>query len=64
MEHSLIYRYCEPDSRISLFRMLYLLLTVETGSAKYYFAWGIGQAAACCVGISYNGLDENKNAKW
>jgi len=47
-----------------IYRLLYVLLAVETGSSKYYFAWGIGQAAACAVGISYNGLDENKNPKW
>jgi len=46
------------------YRLLYILICVELGTSKYYFAFSIGEAAANIVGISYNGKDENGNAKW
>jgi len=47
-----------------LYRVLYIIFTVETGSAKYYYAWFMGEAAANTIGITFNGLDANGEAKW
>jgi len=54
----------EFGEKSMLYKMLYIILSVETGSGKYYFGWGMGEAAATCIGISFNGLDSNGNAKW
>jgi len=46
------------------YRMFYILLAVEIGFSKYYFAWSMGEAGANVVGISFNGFDANGQAKW
>jgi len=46
------------------YRLLYILVCIELGTAKYYFAFSMGEAACNIVGISYNGKDSNGIAKW
>jgi len=46
------------------YRLFYLLVCCELGTGRYYFAFSMGEAACNIVGISYNGKDENGNARW
>eukprot|EP01095_Lingulamoeba_sp_RSL-Kostka_P013400 TRINITY_DN5556_c0_g1_i1.p1 TRINITY_DN5556_c0_g1~~TRINITY_DN5556_c0_g1_i1.p1 ORF type:complete len:491 (+),score=79.77 TRINITY_DN5556_c0_g1_i1:91-1563(+) len=48
-----------------LYRIGYLMLAVEIGFNKYYYAWFSGEAAVTLIGYSYNGTDKETNEnKW
>jgi len=47
-----------------LYRLAYVYFSIELNICKYYFAWSLGDVAATCAGVSYNGLDQNGNPKW
>jgi len=47
------------------YRIGYLLLSVDLGFTKYYFAWFNGEASTTLVGYSYNGRDpKTGEVKW
>jgi len=46
------------------YRMLYLLIAVEVGFTKYYFAWFTGEAHTILVGAAYNGRSKSGNVLW
>jgi len=47
-----------------LYRLIYIITSVEVGFSKYYFAFWMGEAACTCIGISFNGVDEKGNNRW
>ena len=59
--------YCGTEEFLTnplWYRIGYLLLAVEVGFTKYYFAWFNGEAAAILIGAAYHGRDKKGNVLW
>ena len=59
--------YCGTEEFLAnpfWYRMIYLLIAVEVGFTKYYFAWFNGEAAVILIGAAYNGRDKAGNVLW
>jgi lysophospholipid acyltransferase len=46
-------------------RLLYMVISVELGSFKYFFTWWLGELACVLSGLAYNGRDKATGAdRW
>ena len=59
--------FCGTEEFLTLpfwYRMVYLLIAVEVGFTKYYFAWFNGEAHTILIGAAYNGRSKSGSVLW
>ena len=45
-------------------RILFMIVSVNVGSCKYYIVWSLGELGHILSGISYDGVDASGREKW
>lgn len=47
-----------------LYRLGYLVISIEVAKSKYFLAWVWADAINNCAGLGFNGYDDKENPKW